>query len=80
MKSERQKIKDMACEICGRNSCTKSFHSIEEQVQFDDIADNIKDRMRDYLIRRVERLKYYSNEEDDDLVLVSDVIDLINDY
>ena len=26
----------MACEICGRSSCTRSFHSIEEQNDFDD--------------------------------------------
>ena len=23
------------CEICGRGSCTRSFHSIEEQEEFD---------------------------------------------
>jgi hypothetical protein len=25
----------MACEICGRGSCTRSFHSLEEQEEFD---------------------------------------------
>jgi hypothetical protein len=25
----------MACEICGRSSCTRCFHSIEEQDEFD---------------------------------------------
>lgn len=25
----------MACEICGRTSCTRSFHSLEEQEEFD---------------------------------------------
>jgi len=70
----------MACEICRRSSCTRSFHSLEEQGQFDDVADNVKDRMRGYLTRRVESLNYYSNEDEHPLVRVSEVIYLINDY
>lgn len=34
----------MSCEICGRANCTKSFHSLEEQEAFDDVAYNIKAR------------------------------------
>lgn len=26
----------MSCEICGRGSCTRSFHSIEAQEEFDE--------------------------------------------
>ena len=36
----------MGCEICGRGNCCRSFHSLEEQSQFDDIADGIKDRAK----------------------------------
>jgi hypothetical protein len=25
----------MSCKICGRNACTESFHSIEEQEEFE---------------------------------------------
>ena len=25
----------MACEICGKSSCTRCFHSLEEQEEFD---------------------------------------------
>lgn len=25
----------MTCKICGRNACTESFHSIEEQEEFE---------------------------------------------
>jgi len=25
----------MACKICGRESCTESFHSLEEQEEFE---------------------------------------------
>ena len=30
----------MSCEICGRNSCTRSFHSLEMQERFDRIINN----------------------------------------
>jgi predicted RNase H-like nuclease (RuvC/YqgF family) len=30
----------MSCEICGRNSCTRSFHSIEEQEAHDESDDD----------------------------------------
>ena len=43
----------MACEICGRSSCCKSFHSIEEQDSFDNIADNVKSRMINSLVRKI---------------------------
>lgn len=36
----------MPCEICGKKSCTKSFHSIETQEEFDSVADKVKDTMR----------------------------------
>ena len=26
----------MSCRICGRNSCTESFHSLEEQDQYEE--------------------------------------------
>lgn len=53
----------MPCEICGRNSCTKSFHSIEEQRDFDDVADKIKDNMKAAIVQKIIRLKYYESEE-----------------
>ena len=35
----------MTCEICGRGACCKSFHSLEEQTAFDEVADNVKERL-----------------------------------
>jgi hypothetical protein len=35
----------MSCSICGRGSCTKSFHSIEEQEKHDKYADMSEDRL-----------------------------------
>jgi hypothetical protein len=26
----------MSCRICGRNSCTESFHSLEEQEKYEE--------------------------------------------
>ena len=37
----------MSCPICGRGSCTESFHSIEEQERFDAVAG-----MDEYQLRR----------------------------
>lgn len=29
----------MTCRICGRDACTESFHSIEEQEQYEENKD-----------------------------------------
>lgn len=70
----------MACEICGRNSCTRSFHALDEQNNFDEVADNVKERMREVLKRQIERLKDYGNDDNRILVDLSEVIDLIDSY
>jgi len=69
----------MGCEICGRGSCTKSFHSIEEQNNFNDIADDIKNRAKEIIKQRMNRLSY-EEIEDEIYVKLSDVIDTIEDY
>ena len=70
----------MACEICGRNSCTRSFHSLEEQSAFDEIVDSAKNRMKDVLKRQIERLKDYGNDDPRILVDIREVIDVIDSY
>lgn len=76
----------MACEICGRASCTRSFHSLEEQEEFDKVnqTDRIKDKMRNYLVKEINRLNpianYVDNEDSDDYVKLSDVIGIIENY
>jgi hypothetical protein len=37
-------IRKMGCEICGRNNCTKFFHSAEEQESYDIIAEKIESK------------------------------------
>lgn len=72
----------MSCEICGRNSCMKSFHSIDEQNSFDEIADGVKERMKNYLINRMNRLDNIWAGKDEGIAYVNldDVISEIEDY
>ena len=68
----------MGCEICGRGACTRSFHSLEEQEEFDRInkTDEIKERLKNIIERQVNRLKG-DYIDDDYYVKLSDVIDVI---
>jgi hypothetical protein len=68
----------MACEICGRNSCTRSFHALDEQKAFDEVADNVKDRMKAEIKREVERLKDRGENENEVLVSLADVLSAID--
>lgn len=70
----------MACEICGENNCTRSFHALDEQSNFDDVADKVKDRMKKVLKRQIERLKDHSTDEGNYLIDLSEVIDIIDSY
>ena len=69
----------MSCELCGRGACCKSFHSAEEQNNFDIVADEIKDRTKEYIAHRINRLDF---EYIDDKVYVSldEVISEIEGY
>ena len=69
----------MSCEICGRNNCCRSFHSFEEQEEYDRTAENLKDRILNKANYAFQRLSTYTFENDDDIyVKYSDVEDLIN--
>jgi hypothetical protein len=70
----------MSCEICGRSSCTRSFHSLESQNEFDNIADAVKDRMRTHLLRAVGWIKDSIEVEGKEYVLLSDVESIIDGY
>jgi hypothetical protein len=68
----------MGCEMCGRGNCTRSFHSLEEQQEFEKVnkTDEIKERLRNNIERQVNRLKG-DYIEDNYYVKLSDVIDII---
>ena len=69
----------MACEICGRNSCTASFHSIEEQQNFDEIADKIKYRAKVCITRDIERINGHYHG-DNYYIKLDEVLKVIDDY
>lgn len=49
----------MSCEICGRGSCMRSFHSLEEQEEVGpwlDKIDDLRDRLREK-DEEIERLE-----------------------
>ena len=68
----------MGCEICGRNNCCKSFHSLEEQQNFDNVADTIKDRCREMIKRKVERVNSFYDNHDNVVVMFDEVIQAID--
>ena len=70
----------MSCEICGRGNCTRSFHSLEEQNDYDDVADTIKERMRNHLLYKVSRIKDVQNIDGKDYIQLDEVNDIINYY
>ena len=69
----------MGCEICGRNNCCKSFHSLEEQQNFDNVADTIKGRCREIIKRKVERVNSFYDNHDNVVVILEEVIQAIDD-
>lgn len=49
----------MSCEICGRSSCTRSFHSIEAQERHDEkqeMSDDV-DELRELVLTLKEEVK-----------------------
>lgn len=70
----------MGCEICGRNNCTKSFHSLDEQDEFDKITDSVKERMREGLLYSVRRIKDVHEINGSDYIPYDEVVDIIDNY
>ena len=70
----------MSCEICGRSSCSRAFHSREAVSAFDDVADGVKDRKRHSLLYSINRIKDVKYVDDKDYVNLDDVINIIESY
>ena len=54
----------MSCSICHRSSCTRSFHSIEEQERFDarqEMSDDV-DSLREEVQELQERVSELEDE------------------
>ena len=69
----------MSCEICGKANCTKSFHSLEAQDEFDNVADIIKDRAIRIISKDVNNLGGHYHG-DNFYVRISEVLKIIEDY
>lgn len=68
----------MSCEICGKGACCKSFHSLDEQQDFDSIADDIKERARSQITNKLQRLDCIDHE-DKYYILLDDAIGVVDD-
>lgn len=64
----------MSCSICGRGSCCKSFHSLEEQENYDEIADKVTDNLRGKVINIVGYTEGYYDDADRFVVYYDELI------
>jgi len=48
----------MACEICGRGNCTRSFHSLEEQEKYDKYSNKTERELISELIDRDDEIEF----------------------
>jgi hypothetical protein len=69
----------MSCEICGKNACTRSFHSLEDQSDFDEKVDLVKEGIKNNLLSGLKGLSDYWDGDDIHCVSFSDVETLIED-
>ena len=53
----------MGCEICGRGACTSSFHSLEEQEEYQQFVDSYPE-LRNIEIRKYLEEKLKDKEEE----------------
>ena len=51
----------MGCRICGRGSCTQSFHSLEEQQEHEEIYGMWEDKIEE-LNNEIKKLKKDNNK------------------
>lgn len=72
----------MSCEICGKTSCSKSFHSIDEQSQHEEIIEQAISNLKQKLINKINRSAFWmDNEEGEEkeVLNLNDVINIIED-
>lgn len=69
----------MSCKICGRGNCCESFHSLEEQKQFEQDYEAVQERMKSHFRYKINRL---TKEEIENVIYVplDEVIDIIDSY
>jgi uncharacterized linocin/CFP29 family protein len=65
----------MSCRVCGRSSCTESFHSFEEQRELEDNEEKYAKPIVERIHRRISRI--YAIEVDGEYYYKCDDIDNI---
>lgn len=57
----------MACDICGRGSCTESFHSLEEQERYEKVIEAFEKarELRAQLRAELEAEEAEESQDDD---------------
>jgi hypothetical protein len=69
----------MGCEICGRSSCTKSFHSLEEQNEYSNVAEEVLERVKRNISYFLNRLPC-EEIENEVWIKLEDAIKIVEDY
>ncbi len=69
----------MTCEICGMNSCTRSFHSLEDQENYDSIADKIKEELANNIKSKINSLPDKGEPDGDYLISQDAALDAVDD-
>lgn len=70
----------MSCEICGKNNCLRSFHSFDEQEEFDNAIDRIKDKLFNHIKVKLNRLNYRIMDDGVVYIKLDDVFNIIDSY
>lgn len=70
----------MSCKICGRYSCTESFHSIEEQNEFEKYGNELDRYSRRDLIELLKEVDLLKGENEILREIVSEYKYLVKDF
>lgn len=69
----------MSCKICGRNNCTTTFHTCEEQTAFDISEEITISRVKNQLIKGIQRLKDCVEQDGKQYINYDDVEKIISE-
>jgi hypothetical protein len=69
----------MSCEICNRSSCCTSFHSLEEQDKYEEISENMKERMKNIISNKINKIELINNEGEY-YVKLDEVLEIVENY
>jgi hypothetical protein len=70
----------MSCQICGKNSCSKSFHSLTEQEAHEEATEKAIEALKARLINKINRSSFWIDKDGEDVEVLhlDDVLNIIN--